>query len=174
MGENSTANTMATSPVSTTSINNGMISMPVIVKGDVFTRLVEAQRRTQKKMSSHLKNFTAVSGGPIGVPIEDFNYGEETVSSYNPLAIDDDEDEFIDENLEDGNVVTFHERENFDVQQKNFTPKKTLPKDIASADLVIQKAKSLYKDINRKPVDDLIELLNARFKKDEGQSKLRY
>ena len=158
------------STISTKSVHNGMISTPVIVKGDVFERLVNAQRRTQKEMSTHIKNFTAVSGGPQGIPIENFDYGEETIpvdsiSATEPLY---QEEEDIPEEF-DGNLVTFHERENFALQQqkKEVTVVKKQEEELPSEELYEREAKSIYTQINKKPVDSLIELLNARLPKNQ-------
>lgn len=152
--------------ITTKSVNNGMISTPIIVKGDVFERLVNAQRRTQKEMSTHIKNFTAVSGGPQGIPIENFEYGEETIDSVNKTGniIPDD----ITENC-DGNLVTFHERENFALQQENqdVTVIQKKQEELPSEELIEREAKTLYVNMNKKPVDSIVELLNARLPKNQ-------
>jgi len=158
------------STITTKSVNNGMISTPIIVKGDVFERLVNAQRRTQKEMSTHIKNFTAVSGGPQGIPIENFDYGEETIPVDNVKETDSNypvEEELPEEY--DGNLVTFHERENFALQQaeKEITVVKKQQEELPSEELYEREAKVIYTQINKKPVDSLIELLNSRLPKNQ-------
>ena len=158
------------STITTKSVNNGMISTPIIVKGDVFERLVNAQRRTQKEMSTHIKNFTAVSGGPQGIPIENFDYGEETIPVDNikePESIFHSEEDIPEDN--DGNLVTFHERENFALQQANqdITVIQQKKEELPSEELLEREAKSLYINMNKKPVDSLVELLNARLPKNQ-------
>ena len=155
--------------ITTKSVNNGIISTPIIVKGDVFERLVNAQRRTQKEMSTHIKNFTAVSGGPQGIPIENFEYGEETIPVDNINKIDNTvaDKEFTD--ACDGNLVTFHERENFAIQQENqdVTVIQKKQEELPSEELFEREAKTLYVNVNKKPVDSLVELLNARLPKNQ-------
>ena len=161
--------------ITTKSVNNGVISTPIIVQGDVFQRLINAQRRTQKKMSTHMKNFTAVSGGPQGVPIENFDYGEETeplksILNSEPVFDNDETEEIVD----DGNLVTFHERENFALQQENSENLKIRQKqDTPSEELIEREAKTLYTQINKKPVDSLVELLNARLPKNQITRPIR-
>ena len=161
-------NSNTNSTVATKSVNNGLISTPVIVQGDVFQRLVNAQRRTQKEMSTHIKNFTAVSGGPQGTNIENFVYGDELEKIDNISPINDIEDDDIQSEDFDGNLVTFHERENFALQQENLEPSIIKHRqELPSEELVEREAKSLYTQINKKPVDSLVELLNARLPKNQ-------